>query len=154
METNRYLIEAHIFRTIGNELEFLLLKRAIDENYPGIWQMVTGSVQENEKTFEAALREIKEETGLTPQKLWVVPNVNSFYSPEQDRVIMIPVFAALVNEHSKVIISSEHSEFRWVNKEEAKELLAWNGQRKSVDTIFQYFTSEKSAFFFNEIKLL
>lgn len=152
MEKNISLIEAHIFRTVDNELEFLLLKRADYEKYPGLWQMVTGSVNDNEKAFEAALREIKEETGLIPLKLWVVPNVNSYYSPEKDTVIMIPVFAAMVKESSKVIISSEHSDYKWVKKEEAKELLAWNGQRKSVDTIFQYFTLEKSSFYFNEIK--
>lgn len=153
METKATLIEAHIFRTNGSELEFLILKRAEDENYAGIWQMVTGSIDSNEKAFEAALREIKEETGLLPQKLWVVPNVNSFYSPDKDSVIMIPVFAALVQNDSNVKISSEHSEYKWVNKEEAKQLLAWNGQRKSVDTIYQYFTSEKSSLYFNELKI-
>lgn len=153
MKTDHSLIEAHIFRTNGSDLEFLLLKRADNERYPGIWQMVTGSVNENEKAFAAALREIKEETGLVPKKFWIVPNVNSFYSPERDIVIMIPVFAAQVSENSKVIISDEHSEFKWVNKDDAKKLLAWNGQRNSVDTIYQYFTSEKSTLFFNEIKL-
>ncbi|MBS3944334.1 MAG: NUDIX pyrophosphatase [Melioribacter sp.] len=153
METNYSLIEAHIFRTNGKDLEFLLLKRADYERYPDIWQMVTGSVNENEKAFTAALREIKEETGLVPEKFWIVPNVNSFYSPERDIVIMIPVFAAQVSENSEVIISSEHSEFKWVSKDEAKKLLAWNGQRTSVDTIYQYFTSEKSTLFFNEIKI-
>ncbi|NMB82100.1 MAG: NUDIX pyrophosphatase [Ignavibacteria bacterium] len=153
METKATLIEAHIFRTNGSELEFLILKRAEDENYAGIWQMVTGSIDNNEKAFEAALREIKEETGLLPQKLWVVPNVNSFYSPDKDSVIMIPVFAALVQNDSNVKISSEHSEYKWVNKEEAKQLLACNGQRKSVDTIYQYFTSEKSSLYFNELKI-
>ncbi|MEW6507935.1 MAG: NUDIX pyrophosphatase [Bacteroidota bacterium] len=153
METNNSLIEAHIFRERGNDIEFLLLKRANNERYPGIWQMVTGSVNENEKAFTAALREILEETGLVPQKLWVVPNVNSFYSPEKDKVIMIPVFAALVNSASEVIISSEHSEYKWVSKEEAKKLLAWNGQRNSVDNIHQYFTTEKSTLYFNEIKI-
>lgn len=153
MKTDHSLIEAHIFRTNGSDLEFLLLKRADNERYPGIWQMVTGSVNENEKAFAAALREIKEETGLVPKKFWIVPNVNSFYSPERDIVIMIPVFAAQVSENSKVIISDEHSEFKWLNKDDAKKLLAWNGQRNSVDTIYQYFTSEKSTLFFNEIKL-
>jgi dATP pyrophosphohydrolase len=153
METNNSLIEAHIFRESGIDIEFLLLRRANNERYPGIWQMVTGSVNENEKAFTAALREILEETGLVPQKLWVVPNVNSFYSPEKDKVIMIPVFAALVSSASEVIISSEHSEYKWVTKEEAKKLLAWNGQRNSVDNIHQYFTTEKSTLYFNEIKI-
>ncbi len=150
MKVTSGLIEAHVFRKHNNEIEFLLLKRSESENYGGIWQMITGSIDENEKAFDTAIREIKEETGLTPQKLWVVPNVNSFYSPDKDQLIMIPVFAALVNNDS-VVISSEHSEFQWVDKEKAKSLLAWNGQRKSVDTIYQYFKSENPVLYFNEI---
>lgn len=150
MKISSGLIEAHVFRKKNDELEFLLLKRSENENYGGIWQMVTGSIDENEKASDAALREIKEETGFTPEKLWVVPNVNSFYSPEKDAVIIIPVFAALVN-NGNVVISPEHSEFKWVDKETAKSLLAWNGQRKSVDTIYQYFKSENPVLYFNEI---
>lgn len=153
MKVSSTLVEAHIFRNVGNDLEFLLLKRADNENYPGIWQMVTGAMDENENAYNTALREIKEETGLQPQKLWVVPTVNSFYSPEKDMIVMIPVFAALVENDFKITISSEHSEFKWVKKEEAKKLLAWNGQRTSVDTIYQYFTSEMNTLFFNEIKI-
>jgi dATP pyrophosphohydrolase len=146
------LVEAHVFRKVENDLEFLLLKRGDNENYPGIWQMVTGAIDEDEKAFDTALREIREETGLQPQKLWVVPTVNSFYSPEKDMIIMIPVFAALVKNNDAIIISSEHSEFKWVKKDEAKKMLAWNGQRTSVDTIYQYFTLEMNTLYFNEIK--
>lgn len=150
MNVTSGLIEAHVFRKKKDGIEFLLLKRSENENYGGIWQMVTGSIDEGEKASDTALREIKEETGLTPEKLWVVPNVNSFYSPEKDSLIMIPVFAALVNNEA-VVISSEHSEYQWVDKEKAKSLLAWNGQRKSVDTIYQYFESENPVLYFNEI---
>lgn len=150
MNVTSGLIEAHVFRKKKDGIEFLLLKRSENENYGGIWQMVTGSIDEGEKASDTALREIKEETGLTPEKLWVVPNVNSFYSPEKDSLIMIPVFAALVNNEA-VVISSEHSEYQWVDKEKAKSLLAWNGQRKSVDTIYQYFESENPGLYFNEI---
>ena len=153
MKVSSSLVEAHIFRKVGNDLEFLLLKRADNEDYPGLWLMVTGAIDENEEAYSTALREIKEETGLQPQKLWVVPTVNSFYSPEKDMIVMIPVFAALVENDFKITISSEHSEFKWVTKEEAKKLLAWNGQRTSVETIYQYFTSEMNTIFFNEIKI-
>ena len=61
------IIEAHIFRLVEDRLEFLLLRRAADEEvYPGVWQPVTGRMHEGEKAWEAALREIKEETGLSP----------------------------------------------------------------------------------------
>ncbi len=152
MNVESSLIEVHIFRKIENDLEFLLLKRASNEKYPDLWQMVTGSI-ENENAHQTALREINEETGLTPIKFWVVPNINSFYSPERDVIVMIPVFAVLVDENQKVIISEEHSEFKWVKKEEAIKLLAWPGQRNSVEIIYEYFTNQQSFLKFVEIHL-
>lgn len=146
------LVEAHIFRKIGNDLEFLLLKRASNEKYSDLWQMVTGSI-ESESAYQTALREIKEETGLTPIKFWVVPNINSFYSTENDIIIMIPVFAAMVDKNAVVTISEEHTEFKWVKKEKALELLAWPGQRKSVEIIYEYFTNRQSILKFVEIEL-
>jgi len=152
MEVVSYLIEAHIFRKVNNEIEFLLLKRAENEKYPGIWQMVTGGVEENEKGYEAAIREIKEETNLTPSKFWVVPHMNSFYSLEKNNVCLVPVFAALV-EDGEVKISEEHTDYKWVKREEAQKLLAWPGQRKSVQIIKDYFTNEQSFLKFVEISI-
>ncbi|MEW6654620.1 MAG: NUDIX pyrophosphatase [Bacteroidota bacterium] len=147
------LIEAHVFRFNGNQLEFLLMKRSDKEKYPRIWQMVTGTVDENEKAFQTALREIKEETGLTPEKLWIVPQMNSFYSHEKDELCFVPVFAALVKEKIEAFISSEHSELLWLDKENAKKLLAWKGQRSSVDAIYEYFTRKDKYLQFIEIDL-
>lgn len=147
------MIESHIFRQSGSDIEFLLLKRSDKDIYPDIWQMVTGRIDNSEKAYETALREIKEETNLEPFKLWVAPNVNSFYSSETDEISMIPVFAALVDSNSKVMISEEHSEFRWVKKDEAKEMLAWIGQRTSVDVIHEYFFNGMSALKFVEIDM-
>ena len=115
--------------------------------------MVTGSIEAREEAYNAALREIKEETGLIPIKFWVVPNVNSFYSKESDGIYMIPVFAALVKEDCDVVISEEHSEFRWVNKDEARNLLAWPGQRNSVEIIYSYFMHESNFLNFVEISI-
>jgi len=153
MEIKSKLIEAHIFREKKNGIEFLLLKRAENQIYPGLWQMVSGKINENEQAFKTALREIKEETGLIPEKFWVAPNVNSFYSHEGDYISMLPVFAAKVSENASVTISNEHSDYLWAGPEEAKKLLAWPGQRKSVDVITEYFTKEISFLKFVEIML-
>jgi dATP pyrophosphohydrolase len=124
------MIEAHIFKETENGIEFLLLKRADNQVYPGLWQMVTGKIKDNEKAFETALREIKEETDLTPTQLWVAPTINSFYE-----------------------LSDEHTEFKWLNREKAKGLLAWPGQRETVDIIEDYFINKKSFLHFVEIQL-
>ena len=146
------MIEAHIFRETGNGIEFLLLKRSSNQVYPGLWQMVTGKIKDNEKAYQTALREIKEETSLTPLQLWVAPTVNSFYEPKDEYICLLPVFAARV-EADQIKLSDEHTEYKWVDKTEAKKLLAWEGQRKAVDIIEEYFLNEKSFFHFVEIKL-
>lgn len=147
------MIEAHIFRIKNDKIEFLLLKRSENEIYPGLWQMVSGSIHEGETAYQTALREILEETNLKPKKMWVVPNINLFYSPEKNYISILPVFAAKVDCTAKVRISNEHAEFIWVTKEKDKKLLAWVGQRKSADIISKYFLKEKSYLNFVEIKI-
>lgn len=147
------LIEAHIFRIKNGELEFLLLKRSPEQYYPNLWQMVSGKIKENETAYQSALREIKEETGLIPEKFWVAPTVNSFYSPDKDYISILPVFAARVEYNSIVKLSKEHTKYKWVNPEEAKKLLAWDGQRKSVDVIVDYVLTRNSFLNFIEINL-
>jgi len=147
------LIEAHIFREQNGQLEFLLLKRSPEQYYPNLWQMVSGKIKENETAYNAALREIKEETSLTPDMFWVAPTVNSFYSPDKDYICLLPVFAAKVKNDCEVKISKEHTEYKWVTPEEAKQLLAWDGQRKSVDVIVDYVLNRNSFLNFIEINL-
>jgi dATP pyrophosphohydrolase len=146
------MIEAHIFRESDNGIQFLLLKRSEGQPYPELWQMVTGKIKENENAYQTAMREIKEETGLVPVQLWVAPTVNSFYEPKDEYICLLPVFAAKV-ETDQVKVSDEHTEYQWVDKITAQKLLAWEGQRKAVQIIEDYFLNEKSFFHFVEIKL-
>lgn len=153
MKILSYLVEAHIFRETENkDIEFLLLKRADSEVFAGIWQMVTGVTLKGEKAYVTALREMSEETGLTPLKFWTAPIVNSFYSDKKNHICLVPVFAALVEKNSKVKISSEHSEYQWTEKEKALKLLAWEGQRNAIKLIHEYYTSQQSFLNFVEIK--
>lgn len=147
------IIEAHICRLKNSELQFIVLKRSENEIYPNIWQMVSGRMNEGEAAYEAAAREIYEETNLKINELWVVPNVNSYYSAKNDTVSLIPVFLAMVNDHDEVKISDEHSEYKWVSFDEVCDLLAWAGQIESVKIIKQYLTEKKSLLNFVKVKL-
>jgi dATP pyrophosphohydrolase len=147
------LIEAHIFRETEKGIEFLLLKRAEDQIYPGVWQMVSGKIKDNEKAYETAVRELKEETGLIPLRIWSAPRVNSFYSSDSDTINLVPVFAIKVEQSLDVKLSNEHSDFKWVSSEKAQKLLAWDGQRQAVRLIEEYFLKERSFLNFVEIKI-
>jgi dATP pyrophosphohydrolase len=147
-------IETHIIRERNGELEFLLLKRASYQWFPDLWQMVSGKVKDNEKAYQSAIREVLEETGLRPNRLWVIPNVSTFYLAEDDSINFVPVFLVQVDFDSIVKLSSEHSDFKWVSFEQAKKLLAWPGQRRSIEIINEIFNqNEKSTLHLDEINL-
>ena len=128
------------------------MKRSSYEKYPDIWQMVTGKVKLGEKAHQAAIREIKEESGLNVEQLFIVPKVNTFYNSDDDTTNLIPVFVAVVK--SKVVnLSSEHTKYEWMDKKKAKKLLAWPGQSESVEIIDDFFTKSKENLNFIEVDL-
>lgn len=147
------IIEAHIIRRNGALTEFLLLKRAENEVYPGLWQMVSGRINPDEPAYLAAIRELEEETGLLPIKMWVVPTVNSFYYPKDDSVTMIPVFLFEVPYEGEVQLSEEHTEYLWAAADAATERLAWPGQRNAVRIITEYISERISFLNFVEITI-
>ena len=151
MDSKICLVEIHIAKLIDGELRFLVLKRSANEKYPNVWQPITGHTEEGEKTYETAFREIEEEIGFKANGIYVIPQINSFYDYRTDRICNIPVFFCLVDDNFEPRISDEHSEYIWANAEQNKNLLAWEGQKKSVDLIIEYFPEKKEIL--NFIKL-
>ena len=153
MKIKTNLIEAHTMKKTEEGNKYLIMKRASNQKYPNIWQMVTGKINENEKAYKAALREIEEETNLAANKLYIVPNINYFYDNNDDSITIIPVFVAIIDDDKNLKISSEHSEYKWSDATESKQLFAWQGQKKSIDIIEDYFTGKNTNLFFEEINL-
>ncbi|MBK8946389.1 MAG: NUDIX domain-containing protein [Ignavibacteriae bacterium] len=146
------LIEAHIIRIKNDNVEFLLLKRSPNEKYPNIWQMVTGKIIVGEKAYETVIREIKEETNLEIDELFVVPKTNSFYNEIDDTIVMIPVFVATIKNFENIALSNEHCEYQWVELQKVKKLLAWPVQKESAKIINDYFTKKYKSLNFIKIE--
>ena len=137
------IVEVTVFRKSEAGPQFLVLKRsAKDKLYPGIWQIVTGVIETGEKAVHAALREVSEETGLSPVKFWRLPFVNSFFDANQDLVHMCPNFAVLADPQAAPRLSKEHDSCLWCPPDEALRLLPWSGQRRAVDTVIDRFVTE------------
>jgi len=140
------IIEVCIFKFQNDRPWYLLLHRAKDEKiYPGIWQFVSGSIEDEESAHDAAVRELTEETGLHPTGLWVVPFVNSFYDPGYNAVNLSPLFAAQVKPGDEPKLSTEHYEFRWFSYEEATRKLVWPGQREGLRLVYEYIVKGEEA---------
>ncbi len=151
MTAKMCLVEVHIIKRSEKIIKYLMMKRAEDEKYPGVWQMVTGHIEPNETSYEAAIRETYEETGANPNNLWSIPHVNSYYNPQTDSVCMIPVFLTEVEESFEPELSKEHEKYIWADNKEAVKLAAWPGQKKSIEIIEEYFTNKSSKLRFLRI---
>jgi 8-oxo-dGTP pyrophosphatase MutT (NUDIX family) len=148
------MIEVCVFRTLREKTEYLLMKRADDEPvYPGIWQIVTGTMQEEESALKASLRELHEETGLVPVQYWVVPHTNAFYDYRRDAVHLVPFFAARVSQEAEVRLSHEHSAFTWTSYADARARLVWPGQRAGLDLVEAVIVGGEEASRWSEIPL-
>jgi len=135
-------IECYVYRKSKNGIKYLLLKRSKDkEPYPGIWQIVTGKMEIGEEAYNSALREVKEETGLKPVKFYVAPKNNQFYTPHNDKIYLIPVFVIKVKEE-KVVLSEEHTKYKWLDYNEAYNKIHWYSQKENLKIINDILTGK------------
>ncbi len=110
--------------------------------------MVGGKIGPGEAAWQAALRELKEETGLSPSRLFALPFVSRFYEPEHDRLNDIPVFLALLNAPGApcsvdIALDGEHDHHLWLAAPDAKRRLAWPGQRAGIDASEELLRDER-----------
>jgi len=135
------VVDCHIFRWEDEKPVFLLLKRSENQIYPGVWQCVTGKIEKNETPNDAALRELKEETGLVPSSMWTVDQVNHFFEAEHNRMNLIPVFGVEV-ESPNINLSLEHTEYKWCCVNDGIDLMMWNQQKQGLINFHQMLTEK------------
>ena len=139
-------IEVVVFRLNRDRAEYLVLQRSLEERaHPGMWQIITGMLEEGENAVAAGLREVQEEAGLKPWKLWNVPLVNSFYNATTDTVHMCPVFAIQADPEAVVVLSEEHMAYGWYPFAVARERLVWPAHRESLDIVDSYIVRGSEA---------
>jgi len=94
--------------------------------------MVHGHADPGESAREAALRELEEETGLVPVRMYNLSRVESFYLHKSDAVMLVAMFAAFV-ERVEIMLSEEHDDFTWLPVEEARERFSWPREVRCLD---------------------
>ncbi len=133
-------IDVFPFSQTDDGLRFLLLRRALDNSYPGIWQPVAGKIKSGETAWGAGLRELREETGFVPQHFYALDHVSTYYLHGKDEVIHVPAFIAEVDLKNPDL-SHEHDTFQWLSLEKAIQTASWAPYRKALSSIPELLAS-------------
>lgn len=126
----------HVDAEPGRGLEILLIRRAPDRMHPGLWQCVTGKLEPGERIADAALREVREETGLGAAEIEAFLEtdiVNWFHESTVDAILCEAVFAARIRPQAEVRLSHEHDGARWLAPDAARALVVWPAYRRAID---------------------
>lgn len=115
-----------------NNVEYCIFKRA-DMN---IWQFIAGGGEDDEEPRTAAIRESLEEASISPDSNYrqlismgyvSVENFSEKVRQTWGEKSVIPVFTFSVNLDKKdIVISDEHTEFKWCNYTKARERLRFD----------------------------
>ena len=131
------VVDVFVVRHSAQGLSVLILRRAEGTRCTGAWEIVHGRLDPGERPEEAAVREVREETGLSIDRLYNL-TCQPFYLHRLSTVQMAVVFVAFV-ENGDVTLGPEHDQFEWMAPDEASALLSWPRSISALRDAVQVF---------------
>ena len=132
-----YQILSIPYRIVNDTTLFCIFHRTNGD----YWQFIAGGGEDNEKPIQAALREIKEETSVTAEKLTELKSV-AFVPAEvvaknlrahwDKNIFVIPEYSFAFECNADPTISREHCEYQWLPYDVARKLLKWDSNKVAM----------------------
>jgi 8-oxo-dGTP diphosphatase len=111
--------ESGIHALVSKDNKFLLIKRNSNYNYdPDCWDLPGGGINFGEQPLETIIRETKEETDIDINIGKILHTCGVLTEP----IWSIEIYVEGEYLKGDVVLSSEHSSFMWLTREELRAI--------------------------------
>jgi 8-oxo-dGTP pyrophosphatase MutT (NUDIX family) len=129
-----------VFRKEGLRRLYLLVRKARGKR---LWEFPKGKLMPGEPISHAALRELREETGITGKlQRGFVKGITFDFNKMGVRVHKKVIHFLMEAKSSHVKISAEHNAFAWLPFAEARKKLVFQNRKHMLDRA-EHFLSRK-----------
>ena len=129
-----------LFRNISNENEFLLL------NYPqGHWDFIKGKIEQNETPHETAIRETKEETGITNIEFvdGFEESVEYDFRFKKEEIHKKVIFFLAKTNEKNIKLSHEHNDYLWLEYNDALKKTTFENAKNVLTKANEFLSSTR-----------
>ena len=127
-----------LFRNNSDKNEFLLL------NYPqGHWDFVKGKIEQNETLHEAAIRETREETGITNIEFidGFEESVEYDFRFKKEDIHKKVIFFLAKTDEKNIKLSHEHNDYLWLEYSDALKKTTFENAKNVLSKANQFLSS-------------
>lgn len=152
---NVFVLYVNVFPFVvkDGEPQFLLLKRSDDVVMNGVWQPVSGKMQEGESIKKAFFQQVLKKTKCDSIKVFRSDKVNTYYDDYYDCVMSVPFAACMMSDNNIKIDENLHVEYKWVSLDEFSRLNPFAAHREFAKQIYEYFSGGANLCGFEELRL-
>jgi 8-oxo-dGTP pyrophosphatase MutT (NUDIX family) len=105
----------------------------------GFWQPLTGGIEPSEQPVDAAVREVREETGVKVEPTefrFVADGIRVQITPDFE--VVKTLFVVELPSREITVSPEEHDDHRWVAQGQVEQLLHWPSNRETWDQVRRF----------------
>lgn len=131
--------------------EILLIQRSKDDKWPLYWEIIRGKCDhgKNENIINCLKREVKEEVGLDIIPIKLIEKFSYVADEGKRKSIQHNYLCKMKDENQQVVLSHEHSQYKWVSTLAEVQLMVIPELFKCISKVFDNdnitdYTQEKN----------
>ncbi len=133
-----------VFRKTQEGVKFLVLYHGGD-----YWNFPKGKLEGQERSWQAAFREVREETGLKQSELKLVGDFKAYekfyFKRGAEKIFKVVILYLAETKQSKVTLSEEHEGYGWFTFAQSKKILARHKDNlRILNQAYSYLTKGRT----------